>query len=90
MVETMAVAQQRSADHRANKEHAMTQADQTPQDPVQAAAEREQDPKAAPQDTVKVEKAEGTKEQQDGKLTGPVKLANEENGGEGDEDSASA
>ncbi len=71
----------------------MTQAEQTPQDPVQAAAEREQDPKAAPQDTVKVEKTEGSgenKEQQEGKLTGPVVLANEKNGGEGDEDSASA
>jgi hypothetical protein len=68
----------------------MTQANQTPQDPVREAAAREQDPKAAPSETVKVEKVEGSEDQQEGKLSGPVKLANEENGGEGDEDSASA
>ena len=68
----------------------MTQSDQTKQDPVSEAAAREQDPKAAPQENVKVERAEGGDKQQEGKLNGPVKLANEENGGEGDEDSASA
>lgn len=90
MAETMAAGIYCAARPSGNKEHAMTQPNQNQQDPVQVAAEREQDPKAAPQDTVKVEKKESTNEQQEGKLSGPVVLANEKNGGEGDEDSASA